>query len=352
MDKKTNVSERNVALDILRIIAALGVVILHVSSDYIVTNDVNSANFAGALFINSLTRFAVPVFVMISGSIFLDKNKIITVKKIWTHNILRLAVIYAVWSFAYYAFECLYFWKSPILKGGPVGILNGMVYSTNHLWFIGMIIGLYAITPVIKEWIGKADEKNIRYFLLIYLLFQIAATTLKVLINKTLTDSIFDFFNVAELSGYIGYYVLGWYLCNYELPKKMKSVLYVMFPVGIAANFIIALVLSRKTGGFSAGIYDSFGLFTYFNTITLFTVVLSIGKKIGKNRILSEISKDTLGIYVMHMMIWTYIKTVGATDVIPNSVLGSLAYPILMAIGCIIVAEGLRRIPFVGRYLC
>lgn len=352
MSEKADISERNTSLDILRIIAAFGVVILHISSDYIVTNDVRGINFATALFLNSLTRFAVPVFVMISGSIFLDKNRMISTKKIWIHNILRLFVIYLVWSFAYYVFQCVYFWDMPFYEGGLVRILNGMVYSTNHLWYIGMIIGLYAVTPVIKEWVKNANEKNVRYFLVIYLIFCILASTLKLLINKTLTDSIADQFEIIELSGYIGYYVLGWYLSNYELPSKMKKTLYVMFPIGIIINFIVAMIFSRKVGGLNVGIYDSFGLFTYLNTITLFVVVKKIGPKVKVRRLLTEISKDTLGIYVMHMMVWTIIKTLGAMDIVTNPILGSVAYTILTITVCLTVAEIIRRIPFVGRYLC
>lgn len=352
MGEKAKISERNTSLDILRIMAALGVVILHVSSDYIVTNDVNGSNFAMALFLNSLTRFAVPVFVMISGSIFLDGKRTFSIKKLWLHNILRLLAVYLVWSFLYYVFQCVYFWDASIFEGGPVRLLNGMVYSTNHLWYIGMIIGLYAVTPVLKEWLNNADEKNVRYFLVIYLIFQIIASTLKVLINKTLTDSIADFFKITELSGYIGYYILGWYLSNKELPSKMKKTLYAFFPVGIAVNFAVAMIFSRKAGGLNGGIYDSFGLFTYLNTITLFIVVKQIGPKVGAKKLISEISKDTLGIYVMHMMVWTYIKTLGAMDIITNPILGSITYSILMMVVCLAVTEGLRRIPFIGRYIC
>ncbi len=352
MNKTKNNANRNLSLDILRIIAALGVVVLHISSDYVVTNDVTTFNFAQALFVNSLTRFAVPVFVMISGAIFLDKNRNITTKKIWVHNILRLLIIFVIWSFAYYVFQCGYFWKCSVFEGGIVKMVYGMMYSTNHLWFIGMIVGLYAITPVLREWLKNADEKNVRYFLLIYLIFQIAAETVKILIGKSLSDYIVDYFKIAEISGYIGYFVLGWYLNNYELQKKMKRTLYILFPAGIVINFLVAMAFSRKVGGYNPGIYDSFGLFTYLCTITLFVFVKKIGTKIGKNVFLSELSKDTFGIYLMHMMIWTYVKTIGATDVISNPVLGALIYAAALTAACAIISEGLRRIPFVGRYIC
>lgn len=60
-------------LDILRVIACLSVIMIHSSAEY-VTNDIGSFNFwIGNLF-DSLTRIGVPIFVMISGALMLDKN--------------------------------------------------------------------------------------------------------------------------------------------------------------------------------------------------------------------------------------------------------------------------------------
>ena len=66
---------RKTSFDVLRILAAFSVVMLHVSSRYIMGNSVESADFYFANFYDSINRFGVPIFVMISGAIFLDKEK-------------------------------------------------------------------------------------------------------------------------------------------------------------------------------------------------------------------------------------------------------------------------------------
>ncbi len=345
-------AERNIKLDILRILAALGVVALHVSSEYIEILPVAGVDFNIAVFINSLTRFAVPVFVMISGELFLDTKKEITVKKIWLHNVLRLFVIYLIWSYGYYVFQSLYIWKFDFYRHGPVRTVTGIVYATNHLWFIWMIIGLYILTPVIKTWLKSADEKNIRYFIDIFFFFQIVRMTLTILVNKSLTDKMSELVTITEVSGYIGYYVLGYYLANYKINRNLRTALFVMLPVGIALNFICAAILSKADGAYNPGIYDSFGVFTFLNCTALYLLVDKMSGKIKKGKaFIINLSKDTLGVYLVHIMLLEVVKRQFGLDFTGNSTISIIVITIVLFVIALGIAALLRRIPKAGRFL-
>jgi len=71
-------NERNKNLDLLRVLASFMVILLHVSTKYVVEN-IGSPNlyFTIGNFFNSITRISVPIFVMLSGAFILDnvKNK-------------------------------------------------------------------------------------------------------------------------------------------------------------------------------------------------------------------------------------------------------------------------------------
>lgn len=351
MSKKLSTQKRNIKLDCLRILAALAVVLLHISSDYIDTFSVGSFDFNFAVILNSLTRFAVPVFVMISGELFLDSSRELSVKKLWTHNILRLAIVFVIWSYAYYVFQSLYFWKFDFYRQGIVRTVTGIVYATKHLWFIYMLIGLYVLTPILRSWLKNAEEKNIRYFLDMFFVFQILRTTFTILVNKTLTDEISKMLTITEISGYIGYYVLGYYLSKYRLSKKMTNALYVLFPIGIVLNPVIAILFSKKEGIYTPGIYDSFGIFTFAACAFLFVIFDKITKEKESNTFLSNLSKDTFGVYLVHIMIWEVIRTEIGMTAIPSSAAAILLYSALTAIISFAIAALLRRIPFIGRYL-
>ena len=345
-------NDRNIKLDILRILSALGVVALHVSSEFIDILPVGGIDFNIAVFINSLTRFAVPVFVMISGELFLDDKKEISVKKIWLHNILRLFIIYLIWSYGYYIFQSLYIWKFDFYKHGLVRTVTGIVYATNHLWFIWMIIGLYILTPILKSWLKGADEKNIRYFIDIFFIFQILRTTLTILINKSLTDEISKLVTITEISGYIGYYVLGFYLSKYRINKNLKIVLIAMLPVGIVFNFVCAAVLSKAKGTYDPGIYDSFGVFTFLLSVCLYLIVGSLSEKIKKGKpFIINLSKDTLGIYLVHIMLLEVIKREFGLNFIGNSTVGIIVITLILFVISVGISALLRRIPKAGRFL-
>ena len=70
--------------DVLRDVSALAVVLIHVSSYYVekVLPYGSFGRFCADLY-SALCRFAVPVFVMISGFFFLNPVKTVSVKDIY-----------------------------------------------------------------------------------------------------------------------------------------------------------------------------------------------------------------------------------------------------------------------------
>lgn len=98
-DLKSN--ERTVYFDYLRVFATFAVMILHLSAQNWYITDVNEFEWQTFNFYDSIVRWSVPVFVMISGALFLNRD--IKLKTIYTKYILRIVVSYVAWS-AIYAF--------------------------------------------------------------------------------------------------------------------------------------------------------------------------------------------------------------------------------------------------------
>jgi surface polysaccharide O-acyltransferase-like enzyme len=64
-------------IDLLKAIAAFAVIILHVTVSLLYDFG-DKEHWQAANFYNSLVRFSVPVFVMISGVLLLNKNEELT----------------------------------------------------------------------------------------------------------------------------------------------------------------------------------------------------------------------------------------------------------------------------------
>lgn len=78
-----------IAFDRLRILAAFAVVVLHAVAplflDSYPSSDWNVANVY-----ESLVRWSVPVFFMISGALFLNKRKELNIGRLYKKNIFRV----------------------------------------------------------------------------------------------------------------------------------------------------------------------------------------------------------------------------------------------------------------------
>ena len=96
--QNTKTEERIRYLDVLRTAATLAVILLHLSATGYKTAPEGSAAQVICWCYNFLSRFAVPVFVMISGAIFLNPDRAVTLEKLLKRNIARLLLIFFLWS--------------------------------------------------------------------------------------------------------------------------------------------------------------------------------------------------------------------------------------------------------------
>ncbi len=78
---KTGVTQnRTIYFDYLRVFATAAVILLHVAAFNWLSTDVNGYDWKVFNFYDSIVRWGVPVFVMISGALFLGRDDI-SIKK-------------------------------------------------------------------------------------------------------------------------------------------------------------------------------------------------------------------------------------------------------------------------------
>tara|TARA_Y100000296_G_scaffold86611_1_gene126986 strand:- start:75 stop:1031 length:957 start_codon:yes stop_codon:yes gene_type:complete len=130
---------RNVSLDILKLLMAFMVVGLH-------------AGFLGEfstlgsyLSVNGMFRIAVPVFLVINGFYFFS----ILAKGSQINWIKRVLILYVVWMLFY-----SYFWFSvpEISLVGIVKLVKSIVIGYHHLWYISGMLGAAILLLIFKRW--------------------------------------------------------------------------------------------------------------------------------------------------------------------------------------------------------
>ena len=353
MKGDASMKNRILHYDLLRIIAAFSVVMLHSAAQFWYTLDIYGKDWIIANSYDGAFRFGVPIFVMISGAIFLDKAYVIDVHRLYRHNILRMVVLYFVWSCLYGLWDCRTF---DFKAAGVKAIMREMLMGRYHLWFLPMIAGIYVLLPILKEWLDHAKEENIRYFLALFLVLQIGGETMRAL---TVTDELhylLDLTKIEMVCGYVGYFVWGYYLSHIKLSSKICKMFYISALPAVICNVVLGNRLAHRAGEPVGAIYDSYGFFTFIivTALYLFAVnklsTLHFGQ--ASSRVIKEISADTLGIYVMHIGLMEGLELLGIHSMMIPNIVGIPLYAVLCFMICGLAAAGLRRIPVIGKYIC
>lgn len=211
------VNNRVLYLDALRFMATFAVVVIHVS-DFGYQKGVGAMGEWGWRFCSlydHLSHWAVPIFLMISGALFLSPDKEVGLGVVFRRLLPRLAVPYFFWWFFYVALTFAVYRLFPALFSSTFSVDNLRPYY--HLWYLPMLAGIYLIIPLLKLLVS--DPRMTRYFLLLW----VVVTTLKYIpFTAPLVDSLY-----IELTlGYSGFFVLGHFLSTAHMGAKARRGLY------------------------------------------------------------------------------------------------------------------------------
>ena len=198
----------------LRLIALFAVIVLHTTSPLLSRyNEVPAADWMAANIFNSLVRFAVPVFVMITGALLLHREY--EVGDFLKKRLSRIIAPFLFWSLVYIGYS----WYNEDIVftadawANTKQVLHLLKYgSSYHLWYVYMLIGLYLIIPVISGFVRNASNKEVLYFLLIWFGVTLFAQPYLLRYNPQVDAHYF--------AGYIGYLVLGHWLAHHDFKVK------------------------------------------------------------------------------------------------------------------------------------
>lgn len=345
--------KRIIYIDLLRILASLSVIILHYSSQNWYGYDVKSARWLIYNGYDAIFRFGVPVFVMISGSLFAVSSvrTDFSLKKLYTHNIARLAVIYIIWSSVYGIWDC---YLNQTWNIGDIAI--EIITGRYHLWFVPMLIGIYMILPFLRLLFQKDDQKLTEYLLVLFFLFQIGKTTIMALRPVYGIEVLVKLMEPELACSYVGYFILGYYLNRFPIKESMKRGLYFLGILSAIGVIGVSTFLSMRWGDPAYEIYDSFALPTCIISAALFVFFQSEVSKIHfsdtVSRVIKNISLDTLGIYLIHILL---IEIFEIFHITTNGFPALMGIPFLSVLNFLIatlIISILRRIPKIGKHIC
>ena len=284
---------RNNSMDLLRIISCFTVILLHINYYYF-GNIYESISFDKIYlvesFINVITRFSVPCFIMISGAFILSNGKNSDFKSFYKKSFIK---IFFPLLFLIFILSLFFL----VDTGFSIRILfdsffHGYFYNT---WFMAMLLFLYILTPFIiiikknvsnKTFIGMAI-----FFLLWGFIFHISSS-----------DNIPFSGNVVI--SFLGYYLIGNVLYEKFLEKKSSISLYMLISFLMVVITHLYRLFIKVDYRYSVGPYTN----SFSPTIMLFSIstfCLFCNLKIKNN--FFKLSNYTFYIYIFHTIIYQSI---------------------------------------------
>jgi surface polysaccharide O-acyltransferase-like enzyme len=333
----------------LRVVATISVILLHVASGILYDFGCvsNFVWWTGNIY-DSLVRFCVPIFVMLTGVLMLSRTY--ELNNFLRKRFSRIILPFLFWSFIYagialndkispsnqMSFSQIIVWLFFLFKNG----------TSFHLWYIYMIIGIYLFIPILSKWVQNASEKEILYFIFIWIF--------TLFIDQPIFSRFKINIDLTYFSGFIGYVVLGYYLSikQFTYSKRMLNLISLsLIIIGGSITIVGTYFLSLENNNFAGYFYNysalnvlmvSVGLFLFFKNLEISNpIVLKTS---------NFISKYSYGIYLVHVLV---LRFMGAIKIDYDFINPLFAIPLVTLI-CLLISTviiySINKLPY-GKYI-
>ncbi len=325
----------------LRIAATLAVIWMHVNGTVLARPEIyNVTEEAGSWFLVNyyLMKWAVPVFIMITGALLLDPNRQVTWKdalfKYARRPFLDILIFGSVYAFVILLsegpFEVSYLYRSVL------GAFTGK--TSSHLWYLFLLIGLYLVLPVVKSFIAQASRGS-----LLYIIIVLGIMDLVVPFISNLTGTNIDF-EVAFTYG-LFYLFCGYYLLETKVSKW----------VWLALSLLLTLIIGLMAYWHPVLYYEPLDYKSpviAIYAITIYGFFMSTIKK-ADSKAIWKLDRLCFGVYLIHpIFIQGLYRVVGIS---PMSVsiyqLGTLVVFLGIVVVSYLFAFIMHFIPVLRKYL-
>lgn len=328
--------KRDLSLDILRIIAAFLVVVIHVAAGSVLRyNDVGSNEWWWANVYDGVARISVPLFFAISGLLLLSRPRK-DIKEFYRKRASRVVVPFVVWSVFYLWYANDF---SSLSLDEVLSITTMRAFS--HFWFLYYIIGLYVITPLLWKIL---TERRALVFTGAWLCISVASTILEWRLH---------------LGFSVMYFIIGPYISQW-LARFSTRMLLILFVCASLAT-VLGTHAVLENGVFSQLFYNYSSPSVIVASVTAFEIIHRLArsrsqKLSGYGSTLVKLSGLSLGIYLVHPFIirevftgdYTLITTV--LNYMPSGLYFLVASVAVFSLSALI-SQAIRWIPRIGRWL-
>ncbi len=363
---KTISKPRLAWVDLFETLAIFAVVFYHATSS-IATLDfltATSPHFFIFYFFRSILAVCVPIFFFANG--FLLFRKPTFDLKSHLRKTLKFFFIAIVWYLITLIF-LLFLHRSEFSLSDPLSALTAVKSGVNHLWYLGALVCIYLFYPLLKTTYDHHPSAFL-FFTILCCVLAFGNSLLNeafTIISHFFTSShaiytdtnFFSIFN--PLRGLYAfsftYFCLGGLASRY-LPRLLsiptgKRNFFAIITLFISwiALFGLGLLYSTTSGQIWDNVW--FGYDSIFTFIATFALFLLCQNYTAKCPLVITISKNTLGIYLIHTLLIAAFANLFRPEFLTNFsspllLVANLLYTTLILALSLLFSLILRRLPF------
>lgn len=309
---KHNLSFYNIRLDLLRILAGIFVVAIH-----IVTGTVNSPTLFGTPpwwvvnSIDSVSRVAVPIFVLISGFLLLDNKRQYSVPTFLRKRFVKVGLPFVFWTLFYFFWHTV--WHHAQFTPETIVQRFLAAYTYYHLYFLYIIVGLYLLTPVLWVYVHHASRLNQKYFLLLLFAFSIVTGV----VHHIVPSIKLQLNAVTFFLPYLSYFLAGHVLAAMQISSKRRNILLFLFIGASVATALLNFWMMHTTQWYNEDLkitnwsryfYEYFSPNVIIASLALFLLFLQLKERalFHKRRVqvaIKTLATTMFGVYLIHPVI-------------------------------------------------
>ena len=347
-------------INIMRILATYVVVTGHIAIWTTYTATPLGLNWWIGTWIHLCGLWVIPAFVMVTGALLLDESRNESPASFYKRRMYRIGIPIVFWTVLYLVIRVVVDKEDMTVARAAKLILTADPYY--HLWYLGMVPGLYLALPLVRIFVRHSTSKQ--RILLIALIFLLAGCYSP--INNLYLGNQRTVFTM--FLPYIAYLLAG-----YEIPRidpKKVPFKWLLAAVGICAAYTIVLAypFMDRFGVAATGpphgsldtpqfIYDAFCPPQIVLGIGIFWAVFLIDQRtrplkgIGKTAV-EWMASTTLGIYVMHPLVLSYMRYRFSDESAEGGLLFTLTVgPLVAFIVCYLASSLILNIPYLKRII-
>lgn len=282
--------KREVNIECLRAIACIAVVILHVNAWCFEVEKMAGMMLVVNAIINTLVRFAVPCFMLITGKFVFQNISKHGARGFYKRTIDKVIIPTFGFSIMYVLYTVLkgLLDDELVLKEALHNLIKGIPFG--HMWYMYMLIGFYLIAPLvgmIREKLSNSAWGRVGIFCVLLG---------SVFYNGNLLAPCWLFCWIQ----YIGYFILGDFFWGGDKKNQLPSI--ILWIVNLTSLFIMCLYSLKVVSTGMRYDFQPQNFLTVIYSMSMFSIFNRM--RIDKlPRVIEQVAKQSANIYYIHALV-------------------------------------------------